>query len=277
MLLTNLSGWNWQASNLANPTTNPGTVVTPANGSKGAWTTLLNSAAVENDVWLVKLWVTNGNTSAAVRDILLDIGIDPNGGTAFSVLLPDLIVSQASNAVQCGISLYFPVRIPAGSSIGARAQSNSTSTVRVSITVYGRPMRPEYAWSASYVEGLGTITGNTGVSFTCGSSGAEGNWTTVGTLTRSAKFIVPTFGISNGTTTSLMYYIDIGASDGTTTAPIIENIPVFLPGTAEQTGWIAPVEAGAVDLPGGTELRIRGSCSGTAVSGWNARIIALGG
>lgn len=277
MLGTTPVSWRWYATNQNAPSTSPGTLVTPGNGTKGAWTTVLAASSVVDDVWLLGVWANAGNTSAAVRDILLDIGIDPSGGTSFTTLIPDAIISQASNAVQCGIFLWFPVMIPAGSTIGARAQSNSTSTVRIVISVYGRPSRPEYAWSATAVEGLGTITGNTGVSFTCGSSGAEGSWVTVGTLSIHAKFLVPTFGISNSTTTSLVYFIDVAAFDGTTTTPLIENIPVFLPGTAEQTGWVSPYVCGAVDLPPGTQIRIRGSCSGTAVSGWNARIIALGG
>jgi hypothetical protein len=241
----------------------------------GSYAQLASGANLARDVYLIRLWVHAGNTSATIRDILIDIGTDPAGGTSYSqtVGLNQIFCPQASNAVDGGYWMEFPLFIKAGSSVGARAQSNSTSTVLVGAIFFGLPSNPEMAAVGQYSETLG-VSGNGGTPYTCGSSGAEGSWTSLGATTRNCWYWVLCCGHNVGTTTAQMYYTDLAVGDGTNYHLIIENQPHFNPGTAEKTGAVRL--GGFWEVPAGSTLYVRGSASGTAET-TEAVAVGIGG
>ena len=116
------TGFNWWYSLQTTPSTTPGVSVTPGSGSKGSYVQLASGANLVNDVYGLLLWIVAGNTTATIRDILLDIGIDPAGGTSYAQLggINNIFVPQAGNAVQGGRMFYFPLFIKAGQSVGAQ-------------------------------------------------------------------------------------------------------------------------------------------------------------
>lgn len=57
---------------------------------------------------------------------------------------------------------------------------------------------------------------------------------------------------------------------------IIENMPVMIGGTAETFSNPLMTE-GYCEVPAGATLYIRGSCSGSTVTGWNAVAVGIGG
>lgn len=268
MLGTRLTRFTTVASSYTTPTTTPGVAITPGSGVKGSWATVLS--AIPGEAHVVEIRFVAGNTNAAARNILVDIGIDPSGGTNFTTLIPNLIASQASNFVDIGIMYTFPLLIPAGASIGARAASNSTSTVRVAMRLMRSDYRGAFDYGTQVVQiGTASESTGTGVSFTPGNTGAEGSWTTLGNLGTGGvcKFITFGVGINNSTTTSLMYYIDLRVGG----VMVLENVPLILPGTNEKLGYVMPLLSGFVYIPAnGQNVDIRGSCSGTAVTGFNA-------
>lgn len=273
------SRFAWKYSNFDAPSTTPGTSVTPgASNAEGSFTQIASAANIANEVHGILLWINGGNTSAAAKNHLLDIGIDAAGGTSYTAKISNIVCGQSSAAINGGIWFYFPYRIPSGASVAARIQgSNGTAgTVRVGATFYGRPTRPELIRTGQYAETVGTITNSNGVSFTPGNSGAEGSWASLGTTTRSCFWWQLAAQIDNGTTTALAYHLDLAYGDASNKHMIIENRAFILPGTAEQT--TVPLDLqGYCDVPAGATLYVRGSCSGTAVSGFNAVAVGIGG
>lgn len=269
----------WSFSNVGAPSTTPGTAVTPGvSNAEGAWTQLATAAQIANEVqWLV-IWIAGGNATGVAKNHLFDLGVDVAGGTNYGNWIPieNLVCSQSDAAVAGGRWYGFPLRIPAGSSIAARIQGSDATagTVRVAMYAFGQPTRPELWRSGSRTQTVGTITGSVGVSFTPGSSGAEGSWVSLGTIARPAFWAQLGVGINNGTTTSMMHYIDLAYGTATTKIMIIENYPLFLRGTAEQVA--SPLVMGWCDLPAGAELFVRGSSSGTPPTGFNAVAIVVG-
>lgn len=256
------------------PSTTPGAAITPGTASKGSWTQLLANTAIAQDLHYLVVWITVGNTSAAVRNIVVDIGVDRAGGSSYTVLIPDILCSQAGNVVQGGCWYHFPVYVRAGSSMAARALSNSTSTVRVDVMGYGQPTVPTLWRAGSVVEAIG-VSGATGTSVTAGNTGAEGSWTSLGTTSNTLWWWQLGAGFNNSTTTSQVYHIDLAYGTATNKVMIIQNQKVILPGTAEQTN-ILPALVCAREVPAGSTIYARASASGTASTGLGVTAYGVG-
>jgi hypothetical protein len=275
MLAVAKSGFNWWYSLQTTPSTTPGVAVTPGSGSKGSYVQLASGANLAQDCYWIRLWVNAGNTSSSIRDILIDIGLDPAGGTSYAQTggINNIFVPQASSAIQSGRWFEFPLFIKSGTSVGVRAQSNSTSTVRVAAWFFGRPVHPENLAVGTYSETIG-VSGNGGTPFTCGNSSAWGSWTSLGTTTRPCWYWQLAFGNNVGTTTAQMYFAELGYGDGTNMVTIIPCMPMFNPGTAESSG--NPLLCGIWEVPAGGTLYVRGSATGTAET-TEAVAVGIGG
>jgi hypothetical protein len=278
MLGVGKSGFNWDYSLQTAPSTTPGVSVTPGSGSKGSYVQLASGANLAQDCYGLLLWVVAGNTTTGIRDILLDIGLDPAGGTSYGQTggINNIFVPQASNAVDGGRWFWFPLFIKAGTSVGACGQANSTSTFRVMARFFGRPTNPENVACGQYSETIG-VSGNGGTPFTCGNSGAWGSWTSLGTTTRPCWNWTLAFGHNVGTTTAQMYFAELGYGDGTNMVTIVRMMPQFNPGTAEKSGNMASNLFGSIwEVPAGGTLYVRGSASGTTET-TEAVAIGIGG
>jgi len=73
-----------------------------------------------------------------------------------------------------------------------------------------------------------------------------------------------------------MYHIDLAYGDATNKTLIIENQKILLSGTAEATA--RPLDMMSFsDVPAGSTLYVRGTCSGTSVTGFYAKAYGIGG
>lgn len=265
--------WGWAYTNAAVATT-PGVAITSGSGAKGSWYTVVSAANCTNDVYFLKLWCLAGASVGSIRDILYDIGVDLAGGTSFVPLISNIAVSQSASAMNGGIWCEFPIFIKAGSSIGVRAQSNTAGTSRANLYIYGRPSKPEVVSVGQYSETLG-VSGNAGTAITPGNSAAWSSWVSLGTTSQRLWHWHIMGGFSNATTTSLMYMMELAVGDGTTYDTIIMKRPIFLPGTSELVNQFG---FGHVwEVPPGSTLYARASCSGTTVAGFNALAVGIGG
>jgi hypothetical protein len=126
-----------------------------------------------------------------------------------------------------------------------------------------------------YAEGVGTITNNVGVSFTP-NNGSEGNWASLGTTTRPCWWWQIGVDINAGTITAQYTHVDLAVGDGSNYDIIIENYPIYIYGTAEIIVRDVAL-TGYWEVPAGSTLYVRGRCSTTITSGYNARAIGIGG
>ncbi len=215
-----------------------GVSVTPGNNTKGSWAQLLT--AIANDCYLIHVQISAGSVSAAARDMIVDIGVDPAGGTAYTVAIPDLLGSCARGLNVGGPSCLhytFPLFIPAGATVAARASVNNATvgTVRVWCSVFGQPTHPHLVRAGAVVEAFGiTAASSSGTAVTPGNN-AEGAYAQLG-ANLVADFWWWQLGVGvNDTTmggTSIVYRADLHYGDATTKHPIIDN-QVFGVDTAE--------------------------------------------
>jgi len=272
MLAVGKCGFNWWYSLQTVPSATPGVLVTPGSGSKGSYVQLASGANLAQDCYGIRLWVNAGSTSATIRDLLLDIGLDQAGGTSYAQTggINDIFAPQSSAAINAGRWFYFPLFIKAGTSVGVRGQANSTATVRVAAWFFGQPTHPENIAVGQYSETIG-VSGNGGTPITCGDSAAWGSWTSIGTTTRPCWYWQLGFGNNVGTTAAQVYFAELGYGDGTNMVTIIPCMPMSNYSNIEQSS--NPLLMGYWKVPAGGTLYVRGSATGTAET---AEAVAIG-
>jgi len=274
-----LSSFGLIFTNQTTPSLTPSTSVLPgASDAEGTFTQIASSANIASDIYWLRLTVVGGGTAAQAKNHLLDIGVDPAGGTAYVEVVANIVCGQSSNFVEGGFQFIFPLFIKSGSSVAVRIKgSNATAgTVRVLMDFLGKPSRPEMVRVGTFSETIGTITNSLGVAFTPGDSEAEGAWVSLGTTAKNLWWWQVGVQLDDSVTTSKVYYIDLAYGDATNKVMILENVMLANPGTSERVmSLLQPF--GYREVPAGSEIFIRGSCSGTSDTGVNGAAIGIGG
>jgi hypothetical protein len=282
MLWTPASSPNTLTDNWGtNPSTTPGTSVIPgASNAEGSWTQLLTALAFEVHGILIR--VSDGTQSGQIKNHLLDLGIDPAGGSSYTAVISNIVCGESALITNTGSGhrYFFPLRIPSGATVAARIQgSNATAgTVIVGIRVWGEPDAPYFLPVGQYSETVGTITNSNGVSFTPGNA-SDGTWVSLGTTSRECWWWQIGYQVDNGTITGEYSYIEIGVGDSTNKSVITRVLHGGA--TTESCGdcmgaHLVPLGA-YCSVPAGSELWIRGRCNNAADTGYNGVAIGVGG
>jgi len=272
--------FNWKYTNWTTPSSSSaGTSVIPgASNAEGAWTQIASAANIAQDVYCIWIMVSSGSSSSNQKDHLLDIGVDPAGGTSYTAIINNIVCGQSTPAFNGGKQFVFPIFIKAGSSVAVRVQgSNATAgTVRVSMYFYGQPTNPEAVLVGQYSETVGTITGSAGVAFTPGNA-ADGVWASLGVTTRPCWWWQLCPQVSNGTITAQYTFVDLAYGDGTNMVMIIEGLYMLYNTTSEDQEQPISLIHGFCDVPAGATLYVRGHCNGAPATGYNAVAVGIGG
>lgn len=204
--------------------------------------------------------VTGGNGSCA-----LDILVDPTGSTNFTVpLINDLLVGQVQLSVAPPMKYYFPIWLPAGCSIGARAKTAHTANITGDLLVYamGDNANPGSWWCGQTVTSIGTSsTLSHGVNHTPGNSGVYSTWTNFGDVTPAPTGAVQF--IAQGTNTDTTqaaagYYFEFGVG-GTRIGPNLVKLT-----TVAETGGQFPGGPVFCSCSSGMQFQVRATCSSNA-------------
>lgn len=203
----------------------------------GTYTQLLTATAADT----VGLYVNFSDVavSATGEDTLIDIGVDPAGGTSYSVLIPTLLASCACPySTAPGVSYYFPVWIKAGSTIAVRGtRAGGGNSCQVIIRLVGKPRDPSRIWCGSKVTAFGVDTTNArGTVITSGTT-AEGTFTALATaISQDQHFWQMGIGCTDQTMTSgLIYFADLAYGSSTTVNATIIQDQIFNVPTANET------------------------------------------
>jgi len=266
-----------------NPSTTPGTSVTPgASNAEGSWTQVASSSNISQDCYWLAIRVSEGSTSGQIKSQLLDIGVDPAGGTSYTAVISDIVcgASFATSNRQDGHQFLFPIFIKSGSSVAVRIQgSNGTAgTVLVAVKFYGQPSNPEKCPMGMFSETIGSIASSAGVSFTPGNA-ADGSWTSLGTTSKNLWWWQICYQISNSTITVEQTYIELAYGDGSNKVSIMRAM--HMGSTVEECGFTFPYNLNFIEaycpVPAGATIYIRGRCVNAPDTGYNAVAVGIGG
>jgi len=240
-----------------------GTSVIPgASNTKAAtWTTLVASTAFDSFFMVINF--NSNSSSAAIRNTLCDIGL----GAALSerVLIPDLLFAGAdSYVVTGGVWYVFPLFVPSGSRISARAQVNNATpgTFRCAIWLYGRPRDMRMIRFGEIVDASGiTASSSSGTAVTPGTTG-EGAWTSLGSATGTYWWWQFGFGCGDTTMSAVAYHADFAVGDASNKDIVIDDSLIITSAAEAVSVW--PQHARPQRSPDGTTGFGRLQCSGTA-------------
>lgn len=279
-LATYSARYNYETNNWgADPSATPGTSVTPgASGAEGSWINVLGALA--HSIYLLYVRVSDGATSAAAKQHVMDIGVDPAGGSSYTEIISNIVCGASATITAGGApghEFLFPYYIPAGSTVAVRISgSNATAgTVRVGVSARGER---SHAWvlpSAQYSETLG-VSGTSGTSFTPGNA-AAGSWVLLGTTTRECWWWQLAYQINNATITAEYTYIELAWGDATNKHIILRRMH----GGNTSEGIGTPLNENLIwpaaycVVPASTNIYVRGRCNNAPDSGYQASAIGL--
>lgn len=283
LLTPALSSYGFSYDNWGNnPATTFGTSVVPgASDAEGSWTQIASSANITDECYWVYIQVHTGATASAAKNHLLDLGIDPAGGTSYTAFLSNLVVGAAPAVTQVGNREYiFPIFIRAGSSVAVRIQgSNATAgTVRVAARFFGQPSRPELVPRGAFSETFGTISGTLGESITPGNA-ADGSWVDLGATSSILWWWQMGHQVNNATITAEYAFLELAYGDATNKVQILKVMHVGTTsetcGLAAQTSLLACVAYQPV--PAGAHIYVRARCNNAPDTGYNVSVVGIGG
>lgn len=269
---------NWGA----NPSTTIGASVVPGtSNAEGSWAALAGSANMVQQSVGVHLLVHSGAVAGSAKPQLMDVGVDPAGGTSYTSILTNIPVGCSPAPTVAGLrAFFFPIAIPANASVAARIQGASATagTVRVAAKFFGQGTAPETLPVGSFSETVGTVTNSDGVSFTPGNA-ADGSWSDLGATTTPCWWWQYGYQINNATITAKYTYIELAWGDATNKHVMFRDMHGGT--TNEVVGLLAGTSltwmGGYHPVPVGAHIYIRGRCNNAPDTGYNALAIGVGG
>lgn len=266
------------------PAANVGVVVTPAQNTKvgAAWAEYLDGALVTQDIYGIEINFNSNSRSGGVGNTIVDIGIDESAGTTYQVVIANLLATHASpyNVNAQGYWYYFPLFIPAGSSIAARASVDNATVGSFSsfITLYGKPRYPENIRFGRRVESIGVVTATSEGTVVVAGGASEGTWTSVGTLARDAWWFQLGVGTSDSSLLAGNYDWDVAIGDASNKRILPQpQGRSLVTGTLEQLSLLNNYHGCCCDALAGQTVYVRGQHSGTPDTDVTCAVYALGG
>lgn len=257
------------------PAAKLGTDCTPGNNTKGSYSQILT--ALSDATYYMRVCFSSVGASAVAKNALVDIGIDPAGGSSYSVLVPDLMAScAAAYGTLGGVWYEFPIYIPAGATVATRGSVNSgtVGTITTAIQLFGRPSRPDLLRYGTGVVAFGvTAASSSGTAVTPGGA-SEGTYTQIGSATdRRLWWWQVGWGINDSTMTAALLHIDLAIGDATAKQTVIQDQLVITTSAELLTSFNPP--SPIYDAPVGANVYVRARHSGTADSSNSAIVYGV--
>jgi hypothetical protein len=247
------------------------------SNADGAETAIM--PALAHDCEYLTLAISGINASSQAMAALMDLLVDPSGGTSWSALISDLLVGGSSpfnyNSGPMGapVAYHFPLWIPAGATLGARIrrQSGSAATARVLATAMGGNKNPASWWCGQKVESVATFD----AAISAGQVHTPGDgYAVTGAADNGSGLIRLTVASTTGLTTGEVRYVSsvggVAAATGAWTITVVDATHVDLQGstfsgTYTSGGVIAGNFSSWTDL--GSSISARAGAAQWAVGG----------
>lgn len=276
---------NFTPSTVARPSATQGTIVTPSTVSlaNAGWAQLYT--ATSTDTYGLLIAINSNSINNATRRTVVDIGIDPAGATTYTVIIPNLIAGGAPSYLTEGMAqwYYFPIYIPRGSTIAARAYGTVATQFRVMAWAMQNPSNAASIRRGSFVEAIGVGSPvYDGTILTPGTT-AKSNWQLLGTTTQRLWWWQ--LGLE-GTAADTSYaanstiHLDLGVGDGSAagTDMILQDFPIRVGSAAETYSSMSITVGCEWSVPAGSSIYVRGqNAQANETGGYNIIAYGLGG
>lgn len=248
------------------PASRPGASFTFSGNNVAGTPVSVLSALAQDAQYLV---VQSGGCPTISEDnsAIMELLFDPAGGTSWTSvakLIAGASPTHTAGGIQLAHTYHLPLYIKAGTSVGVRAQKNGASGStggNVIVWAFGQPKRPEMWWCGQGIEDLAiNMSTSKGVSHTPGNTGAFSAFASVGTTTKRYGALQLGVNSAGNTMSAVAYYWQLGI--GGSVAP---GAPTqYVSGNASEIAGRNISGPYFCDIPSGTAIQVRGTCSGTA-------------
>lgn len=259
-----------------------GTTITPGNNTYGTYVQLLSGAAVTDDAYGIWLNFNGISVSAVARDCIAKVGLDSAGGTTYTDTIVDLLCSCAGILTGVGlggINYFFPLKIPAGTSIAVALSVNNATvgTGNAFCRLLCKPSHPELVSAGSFVRTFGsTPASSSGTAITPNGAGSKSAYVQLGSaLTETLWYWTLGVGCNNAVITNNQATWDLAIGSSTTVNRPVVVDQLVVPAAAEilsYTGQSASVIGVSGDL-----VFARAGGPASSVTGFSAAAYAVGG
>jgi hypothetical protein len=245
----------------------PGTNFT-FGGSNADGTAVTLLSALSRDIEYLVLGLGGCDTTNEDNSALVDLLKDPAGGTSWADAASNLAAGfTVTPGAQVGLMTWyhFPLWLKAGTSIGLQARkagATAATTGRCAIWAFGAPKNPHQWWCGQKIESIGINEASSkGTAHTPGNTGSYSTPAAIGSTTKRWGAMQLGLNGSDSSMLAVSYYWQICIAGAK------------LPGTPTYAQSCSASEASArsgfpgvvhCDIPAGTEVQVRGTCSGTA-------------
>lgn len=259
-----------------------GATVTPGNNTYGTYVQLLSGAAVTDDAYGIWLNFNSIAVSAVARDCIAKVGFDAAGGTSYTDAILDLLCSCAGLMTGIGfggINYFFPLRIPAGTSIAVAMSVNNATvgTGSAFCRLLCKPSHPEMVWAGSFVRTFGTTpASSTGTAITPNSAGSKSAYVQLGSaLAETLWYWCLGVGCNNTAMSNNQASWDLAIGSSTTVNRPIISDQIVVPTAAEALAYTSQ-GASAIGMTGDLIFARAGGPT-TSPTGMSAAAYAVGG
>lgn len=244
----------WQSAGAVTASSIGTTITTGAAHTKGSYTSI-DASTPEG---IVGFWLFIGEQSSSRFVIDLAVGATPD------IVVPDILFNRRTQSG--GGAVYFPIALPAGVALQARAQS-AGATATIELTVLYKIGNLVVLAACGVVTSYGVSTAATrGTAIDPGATvNTKGSWVQIASATADKhKQIILMIG--NGAPTSVSSYnsaswlFDVAIGAASSEQVILSNIPLRRDGS---TDIVHPIFIGPLDLNivSGERLAVRAQCT----------------
>lgn len=274
--------WSYSTQSGTRPSTAGfGVSVTPGVAPAfGSWFQVASAANVTREVYGILINFNNNFGSNAIRNALVDVGVDNAGGTNYTTVIPFLVAGSATTygLGAGGIWYYFPLYIKSGSSVAVRSTAVVATAFRAYVTLFGEPRRPDSVRAGAYVDAFGAqvLNTTTGTGITMGTT-ADGAWQQLGSATtRSYWWWQAGFAQVDQSMTAASVHVDLSAGNATFKKILLENQYWSVTGTEQIS--CAPLTVNSYNnVASGQNIYGRAQSAAAADSSPNLIAYGLGG
>lgn len=227
----------------------------------GAWASL-GTLAAEAGAFIVKVSrLTSGGGPITNFNGLIDIGVDPAGGTAYTTILPDLYAATGGPNRVPAWTAFFPIALPAGGTLAARWRASTTNKV-ARVAVY--PI--SFGWSSPFrlqqTFAFGTVPASSSATQVDpgGTANTKGSWVQMTSSTAiPIRHLTLITHQENVATTDCDWRVDVGVGAAGSETVVV---PDLLRRGISLNDNLMPAATGVyLDIPQGTRLAVRAECS----------------
>lgn len=169
-----------------------------------------------SDAYGFEIVFVDENATTTERNAFVTIGVDPEGGVDYTPIVEHVAATQAGSLSGLGgLPYYFPVHVPAGSSIAVKIQTGDAdlASLGIYIRLFCDPTHPYLLRTGTFVRTYGANLGTTLGTPVAAGAADDGAWTQIDQIDDDVWFFNVGWMRNDPAVNPNMILVDVGIGD----------------------------------------------------------------